>query len=75
MIRSTPQIATTEHLERVVCRIIPKQVRSSWAADGQDPDSVAITVRRTDELVRLVDQSEKPVGEVEAYECNDVARG
>ncbi|KAK4556479.1 hypothetical protein LTR86_006623 [Recurvomyces mirabilis] len=69
MIRSTPQIATPEHLERVVCRIFPKQVRSSWEMEKQEADSVPVIVRRTDELLRLVSRSGEPMGEVEAYEC------
>jgi len=66
MIRSTPQIATPEHLDRVVCDVFPKYNRTM---ENQNPEAVAISVSRADELVRLVEMSKVPWREIEAYEC------
>lgn len=67
MIRSTPQIATPEHLDRVICSIFPRYNRT---IDNQNPEALAIRIGRADELVRLAEVSQKGWREIEAYECS-----
>ncbi|KAK0305650.1 hypothetical protein LTR01_006797 [Friedmanniomyces endolithicus] len=72
MIRSTPRIATPEHLENILCRIYPhynltaEEVEGSRVVEGHGP----LEVRRRDGLVRLADLGGRPWREVEAYECS-----
>ncbi|EMD00192.1 hypothetical protein BAUCODRAFT_368095 [Baudoinia panamericana UAMH 10762] len=51
LIHSTPEIASPEHLDRVVCTIYPK-----WNASNEvpDPDVLAVELKRGDGMVRLV---------------------
>ena len=67
MIRSTPRIATPEHLDRVVCDIYPKYNRTE---DSLTAEETAIEVKRADELVRLVEVSKVAWREIESYECS-----
>lgn len=67
IIRSTPQIATPEHLEKIVCRIYP---HFNHTAEEVDETPAALEVRRRDGLTHLADLSNKPWKEVEAYECS-----
>ncbi len=72
MIRSTPRIATPEHLENILCRIYPhynltaEEVDGSRVVEGHGP----LEVRRRDGLVHLADLGGRPWREVEAYECS-----
>lgn len=67
MIHSTPQKATPEHLDRVVCQIHPAYNKTM---DNQKPEAMSISITKSDELVRLADADVKRWREVEAYECS-----
>lgn len=67
MIRSTPQKAAPEVLDRVVCDIHPKYNRTM---DNQNPEAMSISISRNDGLVRLEDADVKAWREIEWYECS-----
>jgi len=68
MIRSSPQKATPEYLDRVVCDIHPKYNRTM---DNQNPEAMSISISRSDGLVRLDDDADvKAWKEIEWYECS-----
>jgi hypothetical protein len=71
MIRSSPQKAKPELLERVVCQVFPKINRTEGIPN---PDAFAFTVTKSDELVRFEDAEdglERPRWrEVGSYLCS-----
>ncbi|TKA60629.1 hypothetical protein B0A55_10588 [Friedmanniomyces simplex] len=72
MIRSTPRIATPEHLEKILCRIYPRYNLTAEELEGDlgDEGPLALEVRRRDGLVHLAGLSKRVWREVEAYECS-----
>ena len=66
MIRSTPEIATLEHLDRVFCMIYP---RYNSTQEIPAPDALAVLVRRADELVHVAEVSARPWKDIESYLC------
>lgn len=66
MIRSSPQRASQEFLDGVVCDIHPRYNRTE---DNQNPEAMIISISRSDGLVRLGDADVKAWREVESYEC------
>ncbi|KAH9819895.1 hypothetical protein Tdes44962_MAKER00884 [Teratosphaeria destructans] len=67
MIRSSPQKAKPELLERVVCLIYPKY---NISAEIPDPDMLAIELTREMDVVRLDEAAQKPWREIESYLCS-----
>jgi len=72
MIRSTPQTAAPEILDRVVCEIFPKDNRTRDARADLGEGRQSISFSRSDDLVRLAEAGSAAwhsSREVEAYEC------
>lgn len=66
MIRSTPQLASPEVLERVVCEVYPRYNRTDAGEDGE-----IVAFSKSDGLVRLDDvENGRGRKEVEGYECS-----
>ncbi|KAK3115269.1 hypothetical protein LTR53_005540 [Teratosphaeriaceae sp. CCFEE 6253] len=68
LIRSTPRIATPEHLDQIVCRIYPHY--NQTAEEREAKEELVLEVRRRDGLVHLADLSERVWREVEGFECS-----
>ncbi|KAK4540897.1 hypothetical protein LTR36_008839 [Oleoguttula mirabilis] len=67
MIRSSPQVAAPEYLDRLVCEIHP---RYNHTAENPDPEAMFISISRGEGLVRLDDADVMAWREVESYKCS-----